>query len=201
MLQSLREKTSGPVAIFIVGLIAVPFAFFGIEQFSTGGGDPTLAKVGDQKEMGGVMLVAVERDGQIKWEPVDGIDSVAGREAQRRAERDEARWVKDMEATVKDARVQEAKEIARKERARKAELFGAILQEVHEETNVPLDALGAPLLIGAMFLMSLKNVWCTPSRRPISYHRPVSYDLHSTGDLSVRPGPSACLWCELLVLI
>ena len=34
--------------------------------------------------------------------------------------------------------------------AARRELFGSILQEVHEETNVPLEALGEPLLIGAM---------------------------------------------------
>ena len=35
------------------------------------------------------------------------------------------------------------------ERAR-AELFGSILQEVHEETNIPLEALSEPRLLGAM---------------------------------------------------
>lgn len=49
MLQNMRESMSGPVAFFIVGLIAVPFAFWGLDQFNTGGGDPTLAKVGDTK--------------------------------------------------------------------------------------------------------------------------------------------------------
>ena len=44
--------------------------------------------------MGGVLLYAVEKDGVIKWEPVDGIDSVASREAQRRKEQDEARSVR-----------------------------------------------------------------------------------------------------------
>ena len=38
-----------------------------------------------------------------------------------------------------------------------AELFGAMRLEVHEETNVPLSALGEPLLIGAM---------CDESRKP-----------------------------------
>src|SRR5690606_29100584 len=33
MLQTLREKTSGWIAIAIVALIAVPFAFFGMEQY------------------------------------------------------------------------------------------------------------------------------------------------------------------------
>jgi peptidyl-prolyl cis-trans isomerase D len=49
MLQQIRERTTGLIAGFIVALIAIPFAFFGIESFSPSGGDPVLAKVGDQK--------------------------------------------------------------------------------------------------------------------------------------------------------
>jgi len=49
MLQSIRDRTSGIVAGFIVALIAVPFAFWGLESFTTGGGDPVIAKVGDEK--------------------------------------------------------------------------------------------------------------------------------------------------------
>lgn len=49
MLQNIRDRLTGPFVWFIVGIIVIPFAFFGIETFRTGGGDPTLAKVGDQK--------------------------------------------------------------------------------------------------------------------------------------------------------
>ncbi|AXQ27646.1 hypothetical protein D0B54_02720 [Solimonas sp. K1W22B-7] len=49
MLQQIRDRTSGLVAGFIVALLVVPFAFFGIETFSGGGGDPVVAKVGKQK--------------------------------------------------------------------------------------------------------------------------------------------------------
>jgi len=49
MLQSIRERMSGPIVLGIIGLIAIPFAFFGIETFERGGGDPMVAKVGDQK--------------------------------------------------------------------------------------------------------------------------------------------------------
>lgn len=49
MLQSLRDRTSGVVAWFIVGLLIIPFAFFGIEQFATGNPDPEIATVGDQE--------------------------------------------------------------------------------------------------------------------------------------------------------
>lgn len=48
MLQSLRDRTSGVVAWFIVGLLIIPFAFFGIEQFATGTADPKIATVGDK---------------------------------------------------------------------------------------------------------------------------------------------------------
>lgn len=49
MLQNLRDRLSGPFVWFIVGIIVIPFAFFGIETFRSGGGDPTVARVGDQK--------------------------------------------------------------------------------------------------------------------------------------------------------
>ncbi len=49
MLQQIRDRTSGIVAGFIVAMLVVPFAFFGIETFNSGGGDPVVAKVGGQK--------------------------------------------------------------------------------------------------------------------------------------------------------
>ena len=49
MLQNLRESITGVKALFFVGIISVPFAFWGIDQFRSGGGDPVLAKVGDTK--------------------------------------------------------------------------------------------------------------------------------------------------------
>ncbi|HEY0973658.1 MAG TPA: SurA N-terminal domain-containing protein [Solimonas sp.] len=50
MLQTIRDRTSGLVAGFIVAIIAIPFAFFGLEQFGGGSsGDPVVATVGDQK--------------------------------------------------------------------------------------------------------------------------------------------------------
>lgn len=49
MLQNIRETMSGPVAWFIVGLITLPFAFWGVDQFATGGADPTVVKVGEDK--------------------------------------------------------------------------------------------------------------------------------------------------------
>ena len=49
MLQSIRDRLTGPIVWFVVGLIAIPFAFWGIDSFNTGGGDPVVAKIGDQK--------------------------------------------------------------------------------------------------------------------------------------------------------
>ena len=49
MLQDIRDRLTGPFVWVIVGIIVVPFAFFGIETFRSGGGDPAVAKVGGQK--------------------------------------------------------------------------------------------------------------------------------------------------------
>lgn len=49
MLQTIRDRVSGPIIWAIIALIAIPFAFVGIESFQSGGADPTVAKVGDQK--------------------------------------------------------------------------------------------------------------------------------------------------------
>lgn len=49
MLQAIRDKLTGWIVWFVVGLIVIPFAFWGIESFRTGGGDPVVAKVGDQE--------------------------------------------------------------------------------------------------------------------------------------------------------
>lgn len=49
MLQTIRDKTTGTAALIVVGIICVPFAFFGMEQFASGGSDPALAKVGGEK--------------------------------------------------------------------------------------------------------------------------------------------------------
>ncbi|MGQ0586416.1 MAG: SurA N-terminal domain-containing protein [Gammaproteobacteria bacterium] len=49
MLQDFRDRLTGPLTWFVVGIIVIPFAFFGIETFRGGGGDPLIAKVGDAK--------------------------------------------------------------------------------------------------------------------------------------------------------
>lgn len=47
MLQTLREKTSGWVAFFILAAVSVPFAFFGINNYFTAQTETFVAKVGD----------------------------------------------------------------------------------------------------------------------------------------------------------
>lgn len=50
MLQQIRDRTTGLIAGFIVAIVVIPFAFFGIESFSDGdGGKTTVAKVGDEE--------------------------------------------------------------------------------------------------------------------------------------------------------
>ncbi|MEN8721061.1 MAG: SurA N-terminal domain-containing protein [Oceanococcaceae bacterium] len=49
MLQAIREKTSGPLAWAIVAIISVPFAFFGIEAFQSGGGSRFAVKVNGEE--------------------------------------------------------------------------------------------------------------------------------------------------------
>ncbi|MGQ0621561.1 MAG: SurA N-terminal domain-containing protein [Panacagrimonas sp.] len=48
MLQSIRDRLQGPVIWFVIGLIAIPFAFWGIDSFRSGGGDPVVAKIGGE---------------------------------------------------------------------------------------------------------------------------------------------------------
>ena len=90
-----------------------------------GGKGGPKAKVGDTREMGGVTLVAVAKDGQIAWEPVGGMDSQASRDAERRAAKDMAHSLRDTASAIKDQRVAEARDDERKERQRKAQMLGS----------------------------------------------------------------------------
>jgi len=106
------------------------------------------ARIGETRQMGGMQLKAVEKDGAIKWEPINSINSInseLSREASRAAARDEERWFKRKEDGVKDERVQEAKDIARRERQRKADLFGA--EHVYRTTKVRTMLVTVPPLL------------------------------------------------------
>ena len=45
MLQKLREKTSGWIASVILGLLTIPFAFFGVEQYMSRSNETWAAKI------------------------------------------------------------------------------------------------------------------------------------------------------------
>ena len=47
MLQAIRERITGIVAIFVLGLLAVPFLFFGVESYIRDVPQDTIAQVGD----------------------------------------------------------------------------------------------------------------------------------------------------------
>lgn len=84
MLQSMREKMAGPAAWIVIGIIAVPFAFFGLDQFGGGGADPTLVRVGDQKISQAQFRAAYDQQYQVllnnpQFEP-DTLDRAAFRE-------------------------------------------------------------------------------------------------------------------------
>lgn len=49
MLQSMKERMTGPIIWIIMLILIVPFAFFGVEQFAGGGGDPVIAEVDGDK--------------------------------------------------------------------------------------------------------------------------------------------------------
>ena len=49
MLQSIRDKAQGWIAYVIVFLISIPFALWGIHEYTGGGSEPAVAKVGDQE--------------------------------------------------------------------------------------------------------------------------------------------------------
>lgn len=49
MLQKIRDRATGPLAWFIVGIICIPFAFFGIEAFRSDGAARSVAKVEGQE--------------------------------------------------------------------------------------------------------------------------------------------------------
>ena len=45
MLQKLRDKTTGWIATVVIGLLIIPFAFVGVNEYATGGSDDVVATV------------------------------------------------------------------------------------------------------------------------------------------------------------
>jgi len=72
MLQTIREKTQGIIATFIMAMIAVPFALWGINSYFEKGGNDSIAQAGDVK-----ISVAAYRElldryrGQVKPDVLD----------------------------------------------------------------------------------------------------------------------------------
>ena len=52
MLQTIRDRLTGPIVWVIIGLISVPFAIWGIQSFQTGDSDPVVATVGATNVLG-----------------------------------------------------------------------------------------------------------------------------------------------------
>lgn len=49
MLTEIRDRSSGVFAWFIAGLIIIPMAFFGVQQYASTEARPTIVEIGDQK--------------------------------------------------------------------------------------------------------------------------------------------------------
>src|SRR5688572_22638748 len=49
MLQSIRDRATGPVAWFILGALILLFSLWGIESYFTSAPNPKLAEVGDRE--------------------------------------------------------------------------------------------------------------------------------------------------------
>jgi peptidyl-prolyl cis-trans isomerase D len=62
MLQSIRDRLVGWMLWVVIGAVAVPFAFWGIESFRTdGNADPVVAKVGSEKITEGMLRSAYDQ--------------------------------------------------------------------------------------------------------------------------------------------
>ncbi len=82
-------------------------------------------KPGDTQTINNVELVAKRIDNKIVWEPAAPYESDASRDAARQAQKDEQRWLKKQEADTAEKRLAEAKQVQRRERARKETVLGA----------------------------------------------------------------------------
>ncbi len=79
MLQAIRERVTGVVAIFILGLLAIPFLFFGVESY-IGGGVPqdAVATVGDDEISTSEFQTSFARfRAELRQEQGDAYDEIA----------------------------------------------------------------------------------------------------------------------------
>lgn len=88
MLQAIRERITGIVAIFVLGLLAVPFLFFGLESY-IGGSMPqdAIATVGDQDIPTSSFQTEFARHrAQLRQQQGDAYDEIATNQPERRRE-------------------------------------------------------------------------------------------------------------------
>lgn len=86
MLQAIRERITGIVAIFVLGLLAVPFLFFGLESY-IGGSVPqdAIATVGDQDIPTSQFQTEFARHrAQLRIQQGDAYDEIATNQPERR---------------------------------------------------------------------------------------------------------------------
>ena len=71
MLQTLRDKTSGWIAFLVLGIVTVPFAFFGINNYFEARTETFVARVGDVEIQPQELTQRIERIRQAQGEGVD----------------------------------------------------------------------------------------------------------------------------------
>lgn len=99
-------------------------------------------KVGSTMEMGGVTLVAVEKDGRLVWEPAACFESTS---AQKQALPVDVRWIEDSAVVVQQQRIAQAHRLLQSEQQRKANAIG--VEHVYRTHRLTWPHVPAPKLL------------------------------------------------------
>jgi len=116
-------------------------------------------KAGDIMEMGGLTLIAIEKEGRLAWEPMNNDDNSGCEQMQAKACMgtwndlishsntllQEARWLKDSEALLREQRIAQARSLRQKDHSRKAAMFGA--ENVYRTQRTHDPVLPVPKLL------------------------------------------------------
>jgi peptidyl-prolyl cis-trans isomerase D len=87
MLQAIRDRVTGIVAIFILGLLAVPFVFFGLDSYIQAVPENAIAQVGDSEITVSEFETEFARERQQRREQLgEGYDELAFNSPQSRRE-------------------------------------------------------------------------------------------------------------------
>ena len=87
MLQAIRERVTGIVAIFVLGLLAVPFLFFGMESYMRAVPQDAVAVVGDDEISTSEFQTEFARHrAQLRREMGDDYDDIATNQPEFRRE-------------------------------------------------------------------------------------------------------------------